>query len=221
MPPPGVRMGRPLLAVLAVALLLVPIRRTAGADAVRNECELGITLALMGRPAAAESLFTSMLSRSPHDPRALNNLGNLAMVGGEAKLALAFYERASWADSSDAGIVLNAATALLVLGEEESAATVAAEGVRGAGGARAAAGLLGLRYRESDEPKAAERAYLGKDEVIELLRASAGRIPADSARAAGIDTSATRGKKRPPVWRAAGPRAGATAEAATLVYWKR
>lgn len=222
----GARIGCVILRVLLLVLALGQARvaADAGADAARGECELGITFALLGRPAAAESAFTSLLSHAPGDPRALTNLGNLAMLRGEAGLALVFYGRAREADSTDAGIMLNEATALLLLGEEELATARAAEGVRGAGGAKAAAGLLGLRLPEDAEAaKAADRAYLGKDEVLELLRAAAGKVPVDSARAAGAasDTSAARGRKRAPVWRSGGARAGASADAATLVYWKR
>lgn len=223
----GARAGRLILPVLGLLLSPVPARpaEAASADAARGECELGITLALLGRPAAAESVFTSLLSHAPGDPRALTNLGNLAMLRGEAGLALVFYGRARDADSTDAGIVLNEATALLLLGEDAQAAARAGDGVRAAGGARAAASLLGLRLSAADAEatKAADRAYVGKDEVLDMLRAAAGRVPADSVRAAGAasDTSATPVRKRPPLWRSAGARAGATADAATLVYWKR
>lgn len=207
---------RPALVILLLAAAWAP--RAAGADD-RGECEYGITLALLGRAAAAESVFTSLLSHAPGDARALNNLGNLAMLRGEVPLALAFYGRAGEADTADAGITLNQATALLLLGDEEQASVRAADGVRGAGGARAAAGLLGLRYAATDVPKAADRAYLGKDEVLDMLRAAAGRVPADTTRAAS-DSTTTRTKKRAPAWRSAGARAGATADASMLVYWK-
>ncbi len=214
-----------ILPVLAMLLSTAPARSTQGAEAAGGECELGITLALLGRPAAAESVFTSLLSHAPGDARALTNLGNLAILRGEPGLALVFYDRARAADSTDAGIMLNESTALLLLGEEELATARAAAGVRAAGGARAAAGLLGLRMPESttDAPKAADRAYVGKDEVLDLLRAAAGRVPVDSVKAAGAasDTLTSKAKKRPQVWRSAAARAGGTSDAATLVYWKR
>jgi len=191
---------------------------------VGDECDLGITLALLGRSAAAESVFTSLLSHAPGDPRALTNLGNLALRRGEAGLALAFYERAGEADTADAGIVLNQAAALLALGEDELAQIRAAAGVQRAGGTEAAAGLLGLHLGETAPAahKAGDRAYVSKEEVLNLLRAAAGKIPADSVRAGGAagDSLATRGKK-PPVWRSAGARAGVMPDGATLVYWKR
>jgi Flp pilus assembly protein TadD len=208
---------------LALLVHAAPAGAAEAPKASQSECELGITLALLGRPAAAESVFTSLLSHAPGDPRALTNLGNVALLRGEPDLALAFYEQAQDADSTDAGIVLNQATALLLLGEEESASARAAEGVRRAGGAQAAAGLLGLRYRERkpEAPKAEQRAYVSKEEVLTLLRAAARKVPADSARAGAASGRPDTKEKKRPLWRSAGPRAGAAAEAAMLVYWKR
>src|SRR5262245_42347699 len=109
-------------------------RPVEGGEARRDTCELGITLALLGRTAAAESVFVSMLSRAPRDPRALTNLGNLALLRGDADLALSFYGQAQEADTVDAGITLNEANALMILGDEDAASALAAEGVRQAGG---------------------------------------------------------------------------------------
>src|SRR5262249_35873672 len=129
-----------------VALLLCTesARPVYGSERDGDQCELGITLALLGRTASAESVFVSMLSRVPPDSRALTNLGNLALLRGDADLAVSFYEQALESDTADAGIKLDLASALTILGDEEDASALAAEGVRQAGGFRAAARLLAL-----------------------------------------------------------------------------
>jgi tetratricopeptide (TPR) repeat protein len=208
---------------MAAAALLVaaPCARAAD-DSHRIECELGVALSLDGESSRAESVFISLLSHSPGDARALTNLGNLRLLRGEAGVALSFYDQARAADSTDAGIVLNEATALLVLGDEESAQERARLGIRMAGGALGAASLLGLRYEgpETEAVKGAEKTYLSKEEVLALLRAATGRVPADSTRVA-TPPGAAQAKKRAPQWRSAGPRAGEGEASATLVYWKR
>ncbi len=190
-------------------------------DRLRAECEYGIALALAGTEARAESVFVSLLSHAPGDARALNNLGNTHLLRGDLDVALAFYQRASEADSSDAGIVLNGATTLMLRGDEEEAQTLAAEGVRRAGGLRQAALLLGLKAPESsgDRPKAGDRAYVRKDEVLALLRAAAARVPADSTRAKPSGAPA-RARKRP-TWRSAGARGAEGTDVSVVVYWKQ
>jgi len=199
----------------------------APSDPLQAECDYGITLALGGQDAKAESVFISLLSHAPGDARALNNLGNVALLRGRAALAASFYARAAQADSADAGIVLNQATAYTVLDDEESALAAATEGLRRAGGPGPAADLLGLRY-DGDAPdwaKGDRRGHLSKEEVLALLRAAAGKVPVDStrARSAGKDVSVT---SRPPAWRSAGPRAAhadvaGEGGAGAVVYWKR
>ena len=209
--------------VLVAGILLVATPFAAAAeDARQGECDLGVALALEGEPARAESLFISLLSHSPGDARALTNLGNLHLLRGESEVALTFYGQAAAADSTDAGIVLNEATALLLLGDEDGAQERARLGVRMAGGPLNAAELLGLRYEgpQTEAAKGAERAYLSKEEVLALLRAAAGRVPADSAKTVGAAGRA-QPKKRAPVWRSAGPRASDGSDSAALVYWKR
>ena len=213
-------------AIVAVVAVGSWSAATGGGGAVEPDaCEYGITLALIGRPAAAESVFVSLLSRSPRDARALTNLGNLALLRGDAALALAYYDRAAAADSADAGILLNAATALLVAGEEEAASAEAAVGVRRAGGVRGAARLLGIRAH-GEEPaatKAGSQAYVSREEVLGLLRAAAGRVPKDSlgVGGGGAREAPAPGGRRVRQWRSAGARAARAPDPATLVYWKR
>ncbi len=216
------------LALTVAAMVAASSLSYADDDSLSNECELGIALAFSGEMARAESVFISLLSHSPRDARAYANLGNLHLLHGETEVALSFYAQARASDSTDAGIVLNQATALLLLGDVEAAEARASLGVKMAGGALAAAALLGLRYDGTDAEmaKGAEKAYLNKDEILALLRAASGHVPSDSTKiAAPTDTSAAaraaRAKKRAPVWRSAGPRAGDSEASATLVYWKR
>jgi hypothetical protein len=203
-------------------------RRQSGGDDVQAICEYGIISALNRDLGRADSMFVWMLSLSPGDPRALTNLGNVALLRGEADLALAFYGSASQADTSDPGIVLNAATASMLLGDEEGASARAAEGTRMAGGLREAASLLGLRYRpaEDQSPKAAAKTHVNRDELLALLRTAARAVPADSSAASLHGPGSRATSKRPttarrsPTWRTAGARAGFQ-EVGAVVYWKR
>ena len=192
--------------------------------ALRAECEYGIALALAGADARAESAFVSLLSHAPGDARALNNLGNTHLLRGDLDVALAFYEQASLADTSDPGILLNGATALMLRGDEEDAQTLAAEGVRRAGGVGKAALLLGIKAPESssEAPKAGDRAYVRKDEVLALLRAAAANVPPDSGKARTPEPpGAPRARKRPPTWRSAGARGAEGTDVSVVVYWKQ
>jgi len=227
--------SRPLRMTLVWALILVGAvsgvsSRASAApvpdeDRLRTECEYGITLALAGEDSAAEAAFVSLLSHSPGDARALNNLGNIHMFRGDLDVALEFYQQARDADSLDAGIILNGATALMLRGDEDEAQALAAEGVRRAGGLREAALLLGLKPPavRTDPPKAGDRAYVRKDEVLTLLKAAAAAVPTDSIRAkppaTGVNSS--RPRKRARTWRSAGARGAEGTDVSAVVYWKK
>ena len=218
----GIRGRRELMAclagcVLSAAIGLHPAPTLAGPD----PCEIGTALAQSGNVALAESVFVSLLSRSPRDPRALNNLGNLALIRGRPRVALAFYDDAASRDTSDAGIVLNQATALMLLGDENEAQLTASSGVAKAGGVGAAAGLLGItapsELDPNDPPKAGQATSVHREEMLMLLRIAAGKVPADSIRATG----AQKVHPKPPVIRSAGPRGDADTGSPAVVYWKR
>src|SRR5512138_1127971 len=87
----------------AVFVLLVAAPSLVAAE-VDKRSDYGVTLAVSGEEARAESIFVTMLSHTRGDSRALNNLGNLRLLRGETGVALAFYERALRGDSLDAGI---------------------------------------------------------------------------------------------------------------------
>jgi Flp pilus assembly protein TadD len=195
----------------------------AGSELARL-CEYGITLALGGQGGAAESVFVGLLSRAPHDARALNNLGNLRLLRGDTDVALAFYAQAGKADSADAGIMLNEATACMIAGDDEAAGARADEAVAGAGGPERAARLLGLQYtrpEDEDALRGSDRVSVTRDEALALLRAAARAVPADttSGPAAKAEGAAAHRRKPLPPWRSAGARAGSDTGAA--VYWKR
>ena len=204
---------------LGVALLATaPGRAQSGAGDGRGD--IGVSLAMSGEAARAESIFVSMLSHSRGDARALNNLGNLRLLRGELGVALAFYDRALRGDSADAGIHLNRATALMLMGDEPRAEQAAATGVRLAGGVEAAQALIGITS-ETPAGKADQKAYVNKNEIRALLKSAASAVPGDSARAAGGGAATPAGKGKTPTWRSAGPRASDQSDAAAVLYWKR
>ena len=189
------------------------------------ECEYGVSLALQGDLAKAETAFISLLSHSPGDSRALNNLGNIALFRGQATTALEFFRRAGEADSTDPGILMNQATALLLIGKDSAAVETAQLGVSLAGGPNAAAGFLGLILDESaagDGVKGSKRTQLSAEEVVSLLKIAVEKVPVDTL-VTGVQPSpsTTDGKhSKKPTWRSAGPRAGLPGQV-MAVYWKR
>src|SRR5947207_3786352 len=109
--------------VWAATALLVSVSQFAAGDSSDPRGEYGVTLAISGEEARAESIFVTMLSHTRGDARALNNLGNLRLLRGETGVALAFYERALRGDSLDPGIHLNRATALMLIGDKDRSET--------------------------------------------------------------------------------------------------
>ena len=138
-----------VLAVVLVAITRLLAYAAPAPETLRAECDYGVTLALQGRFAAAESVFTSLLSHSPGDPRALTNLGNLHLLRGEREAALVFYRLAANMDTSDAGIQLNRATAHYLMGEDSLARADAAGAVMRAGGDKGAESLLGFKRNDA------------------------------------------------------------------------
>src|SRR5207249_3866737 len=130
---------------LALGFALFIARAGCAGAPGRAECDYGAKLALEGNLAAAESVFTSLLSLSPGDPRALANLGNLHLLRGDRDSALALYRLAAAADGADAGLHLDRAIALFLMSQDDLAREAAAEAVARAGGSRRAVSLLRLR----------------------------------------------------------------------------
>ena len=217
------------LIVSAVAVVLAPGRVLAQetADSARAalsaDCDFGITRAFSGQRGEARAAFLSILGQAPGEARALNNLGNLSVLDGDLSLARAFYERARIADSLDAGIRLNLATAWMLEGNGERAQAEAAIGLDLAGGLRAARRLLGLREEAADRAapsKEAPAAHVTRAEVRALLEAALKNVPADSLHL-GVASSPARGRGKVPRSRPAGPRASGDMDALDVLYWKR
>lgn len=213
-------MRRTGLACTAVVLLLSVSPRFAVGASNDTRGEFGVTLAVSGEEARAESVFVSMLSHTRGDARALNNLGNLRLLRGETGVALAFYERALRGDSLDGGIHLNRATALMVIGDKERSAAAFARGVKLAGGIEQAESLLGLPPEKQPTERAASKTTIDPDQLREMLRTAATAVPKDSDRQANSRTARTAGSSRT-AWRSAGARSSDGGDTQQLLYWKR
>jgi len=211
-------MRRKLLLLAATALLASAV--TVPLHASDDRSEYGVTLAVSGEEARAESLFITMLSHTKGDARALNNLGNIRLMRGETSVALAFYDRALRGDSMDAGIHLNQATALMLLGDKERSEQAFARGVELAGGLEQEQALLGIPA-EPEQPteRAAKKPVIDPEQIRAMLKQAASAVPTDKAEPAGSDEAQT--GKKPSAWRSAGPRASDGSETPQLLYWKR
>ncbi len=193
------------------------------AEPTDGRSDYGVSLAMTGEEARAESLFITMLSHTRGDSRALNNLGNIRLLRGETGVALAFYERALRGDSLDPGIHLNRATAFMVIGDKERSAESFARGVKLAGGVDQAEALLGIppERTASDRTsgdRGAKKTMLDPDQMRTMLRTAAKSVPSDPAVA--VNRTA-RTAKTASVWRSAGPRGADGSETSHLLYWKR
>ena len=216
------RRRAPVLALYLLALLVAPAHATEPAPP-GNQMDYGITLAMTGNLARAESVFVSLMAPGHGDSRAFNNLGNLELLRGEVEVALAFYERAIHSDSTDAGIRLNHSVALMLLGREEESKDEAAAGVKLAGGLPAASALLGLHPPDSTggEARGAQKTYISPDEVRAMLSAAARGVPRDStARSGALAPGGKPNRRAAPTWRSGGPRAAQDSDAHTILYWK-
>lgn len=185
-----------------------------------ERADMGVSLAMSGELSRAESLFVSMLSDTRGDARALNNLGNLKLLNGDLGVALAFYDRAARGDTADAGIQLNRATALLLMGDDARAQEAAAAGVKLAGGLEQAQTLLGLTNEPAPE-RADKKAYVNKSEIQAMLKNAAAKVPSAASKPAPATGATTAKGKSGTAWRSAGPRAADQSDAANVLYWKR
>lgn len=214
-------MRRTGTAWITVALLLSAAPRfVAAAEKSDPRGEYGVSLAIGGQEARAESVFVSMLSQTRGDSRALNNLGNIRLLRGEAGVALAFYDRALHADSLDAGIHLNRATALMIIGDEARARQSFEVGVRLAGGFERAEALLGLPPEKQPTDKAARKTAIDPEQLRAMLQRAATAVPTDSVAAASRTTSTDAAGKHPSAWRSAGARGSDGGGTPQLLYWK-
>ncbi len=214
-------------AATALLVSLAPVALWA-AEPASSAGDYGVSLAISGEEARAESLFITMLSHTRGDSRALNNLGNIRLLKGETGVALAFYERALRGDSLDPGIHLNRATALMLIGDKDRSAESFARGVKLAGGVDQAEALLGLgpERTASDRTasdrtagdRAAKKTMIDPEQLRQMLRTAAKTVPTESAVA--VNRTA-RTAKTASTWRSAGPRGADGSDTSHLLYWKR
>jgi tetratricopeptide (TPR) repeat protein len=205
---------------VAVALLLSAAPRFATAQPADQRGEYGVSLAVGGEEARAESVFVSMLSHTRGDSRALNNLGNIRLLRGETGVALAFYDRALHGDSLDAGIHLNRAAALMIIGDEPRAQQSFAIGLKLAGSLEHAQALLGLPPEKQPTDKAARKTAIDPEQLRAMLQKAATSVPKDSVTSAGHTSSANAASKQPSAWRSAGARGSDGSGTPQLLYWK-
>ena len=187
--------------------------------------DYGITLALQDNLDEAMGVFASMLSSTPNDPRALNNLGNVHLLKNEMETAKVFYEQAL-DQEDDPGTRLNYSISLMLMGDVDGARHEATMAANKAGGQKEAAALLGLSFTE--EGKASDSARASKSEIMDLLQNALAEVPdsttADSVQARRTGKNGKDQKKKPGVWRSGGPRssdAQGVAELHNLLYWKQ
>ena len=203
---------------VALTLLAAP-QLAAAADPPDARGDFGVNLAISGEATRAESVFVSMLSHTRGDARALNNLGNIRLLRGEAGVALAFYDRALRADSIDAGIYLNRATAFMVIGDDARAHQSFQTGVKLAGSLEHAQALLGLPPEKVPTDKAASKTAIDPEQLRAMLQKAATSVPKDSVKT-GTTSSANAASKQPSAWRSAGARGSDGSGAPQILYWK-
>jgi tetratricopeptide (TPR) repeat protein len=191
------------------------------AEKVDSRADLGVSLAIGGSESSAESVFVSMLSHTRGDARALNNLGNLRLLRGEAGVALAFYDRALKADSIDAGIHLNRATSLMLLGDQKRSEEAFATGVKLAGGLDRAMTLLNLPADNAPVDRGAKKTAINPEQLKAMLKRAAATVPKDQIKVVDSEVTTNPASKSSSAWRSAGARASDGTEAPMLLYWKR
>jgi len=191
------------------------------AEKVDSRADLGVSLAIGGSESSAESVFVSMLSHTRGDARALNNLGNLRLLRGEAGVALAFYDRALRGDSIDAGIHLNRATSLMLLGDQKRSEEAFATGVKLAGGLDRAMTLLNLPADNAPVDRGAKKTAINPEQLKSMLKRAAATVPKDQIKVVDSEVTTNPASKSSSAWRSAGARASDGSEAPMLLYWKR
>lgn len=209
------------IGIAGTAMALLVALSAHAADKVDSRADLGVTLAIGGSETSAESVFVSMLSHTRGDARALNNLGNLRLLRGEAGVALAFYDRALRGDSIDAGIHLNRATSLMLLGDQKRSEDAFATGVKLAGGLDRAMTLLNLPADNAPVDRGAKKTAINPEQLKSMLKRAAATVPKDQIKVVDSEVTTNPASKSSSAWRSAGARASDGTEAPMLLYWKR
>ena len=209
------------IGIAGTALALLVGLSAHAAEKVDSRADLGVSLAIGGSESSAESVFVSMLSHTRGDARALNNLGNLRLLRGEAGVALAFYDRALRGDSIDAGIHLNRATSLMLLGDQKRSEEAFATGVKLAGGLDRAMTLLNLPADNAPVDRGAKKTAINPEQLKSMLKRAAATVPKDQIKVVDSEVTTNPASKSSSAWRSAGARASDGSEAPMLLYWKR
>jgi hypothetical protein len=136
-------------------------------------------------------------------------------------VALAFYDRALRGDSLDAGIHLNRAAALMMIGDQVRSEQAFAIGVKLAGGVDRAQALLGLPPEKQPTDRAARKTAIDAEQLRAMLRRAATSVPKDSVRLLDSNPAPGASGKHPSAWRSAGARASDGGDTPQLLYWKR
>jgi Flp pilus assembly protein TadD len=204
-----------------MAMALLVAMSAHATEKVDSRADLGVSLAIGGSEASAESVFVSMLSHTRGDARALNNLGNIRLLRGEAGVALAFYDRALRGDSIDAGIHLNRATSLMLLGDQKRSEEAFATGVKLAGGLDRAMTLLNLPADNAPVDRGAKKTAINPEQLKSMLKRAAATVPKDQIKVVDSEVTTNPASKSSSAWRSAGARASDGSEAPMLLYWKR
>jgi tetratricopeptide (TPR) repeat protein len=210
------------IAGAAVALLALAVSSPFAAEnKTEPHDDFGVSLAIGGEEARAESVFVSMLSHTRGDARALNNLGNIRLLRGESGVALAFYDRAIRGDSLDAGIYLNRATALMLMGDTKRSDEAFQTGVKMAGGLDKATALLNLPPENAPVDRGAKKTAINPEQLRSMLKKAAASVPKDQIKVVDSEVASAPKTKQNSAWRSAGARASDGSEAPMLLYWKR
>jgi len=189
-----------------------------GARAFGESNRLALTHALDGDLASARGTWDDALASDPANATALNNRGNVALLGGQPDSALAFYARAVAADK-DPGTILNQGLAEFAKGDAKAADARFEQALALLPNPQAAERLLALPPAPGGVGSARR---LTTEEVRQRLRLAAGRVPRPGdAPAAAVGQGAGRGKAPAKVLsKVSGARASDVGSNARVVYWK-
>ena len=190
------------------------------ADRTRRELWLdtATACAMSGELLAADSLLVGLLSLNTKDATVLNAMGNVRRLQGRPDAARAFYDEARRHDPAAAGIRFNLANALLDLGRDAEAESVATVAIAEVGGLEEARMLMGLRPVAAEDSTARGRAAtkpVGRRDLEELLERAAARVPRSKTNSkVARPTEATK-----IVSKAGAPRASGPTESRPALYW--
>jgi len=190
-----------------------------GARAFDEANKLALTHALDGDAGAARTAWDGALAADPGNATALNNRGNLALLGGQPDSALAFYARAL-AVEKDPGTILNQGLAEFAKGDEKAADARFTQALALLPSPAAAEHLLALPPAPQGVGSARR---LSVEEIRQRLRLAAERVPrAMSVAAESTGSSAgEHGRGTPRVLsKVSGARASDVRSNARVVYWK-